>query len=234
MKPPSSRQGRGRCSFSTTATLTSYKFQNEHSTAESTVKTIRIPVTSPTATASGGVDDHASSPPPPPQQQSPLPPSFSRGKTAALRIQSAYRSYVVRRLVKKMSAVNSEANNWQRLIQRQETVDAVRSSERERIRINEALMELLFRLDSVPGIDPTVRELRRHLSRRIVGLQEILDSVSDARIENWDGFLRDWDDAIAWMEKDVCRARGGNGHELEKFCAEHLGFHCLQRFLRVQ
>lgn len=83
----------------------------------------------------------------------------------------------------------------------------------------------------MPGVDPTVRELRRHLSHRVVGLQEILDSVSDTRIENWDGFLRDWDDVIAKMEKDVCEARGG-GHELERFCAENLGFHCLQRFLR--
>ncbi|KAM3280863.1 BAG family molecular chaperone regulator 5, mitochondrial [Capsicum chacoense] len=152
---------------------------------------------------------------------------------AAVKIQSIYRSYVVRNLVKKISAVNSEANYLQRLIQRQETVDAVRSSERERIRMNEALMGLLLRLDSVPGVDPTVRELRRDLSRRIVGLQEILDAVSDTKIQNWDGFLMDWDDVIERMEMDVCKERGG-GNELETFCAEHLGFRCLQRFLRDQ
>ncbi|KAM3338495.1 BAG family molecular chaperone regulator 5, mitochondrial [Capsicum galapagoense] len=152
---------------------------------------------------------------------------------AAVKIQSIYRSYVVRNLVKKISAVNSEANYLQRLIQRQETVDAVRSSERERIRMNEALMGLLLRLDSVPGVDPTVRELRRDLSRRIVGLQEILDAVSDTKIQNWDGFLMDWDDVVERMEMDVCRERGG-GNELETFCAEHLGLRCLQRFLRDQ
>lgn len=115
----------------------------------------------------------------------------------------------------------------------QDTVDAVRTSERERIKINEALMGLLFSLDSVPGIDPNVRELRRHVSRKIVGLQEILDAVSDARLEQWDGFLRDWDDIVEGMEKEVCKERGG-GDEMEKFCAEHLGFQCLQRFLRDQ
>lgn len=94
-------------------------------------------------------------------------------------------------------------------------------------------MGLLLRLDSVPGINPSVRELRRHLSRRIVGLQEILDAVSDTRIENWDDFLRDWDDVLARMEREVCEERGG-GHEMERFCAEHLGFRCLQRFLRDQ
>ncbi|KAF3637979.1 hypothetical protein FXO37_24589 [Capsicum annuum] len=204
---------------------------------------------------------------------------------AAVKIQSIYRSYVVRNLVKKISAVNSEANFLQRLIQRQfiyfemkrriqnikpvveikrwasllpyhvthlspnkdlsetpslpaqgrgkETVDAVRSSERERIKMNEALMGLLLRLDSVPGVDPTVRELRRDLSRRIVGLQEILDAVSDTKIQNWDGFLMDWDDVVERMEMDVCKERGG-GNELETFCAEHLGLRCLQRFLRDQ
>lgn len=113
----------------------------------------------------------------------------------------------------------------------QETVDAVRASERERVKINEALMGLLFRLDSVPGLDQNVRELRRHVSRKIVGLQEILDAVSDTRVEHWDGFLRDWDDIIEGFEKEVCKEKGG-GKEMERFCAEHLGFRCLQRFLR--
>ncbi|KAF3660598.1 BAG family molecular chaperone regulator 5, mitochondrial [Capsicum annuum] len=114
-----------------------------------------------------------------------------------------------------------------------EIVDAERLSERERIRMNEALMGLLLRLDSVPGVDPTIRELRRDLSRRIVRLQEILDVVSDTNIQNWDGFLMDWDDVVERMEMDVCKERGG-GNELETFCAEHLGFRCLQRFLRDQ
>ncbi|KAK4373634.1 hypothetical protein RND71_009018 [Anisodus tanguticus] len=116
----------------------------------------------------------------------------------------------------------------------QDTVDAVRTSERKRIRMNEALMGLLLRLDSVPGVDPTVRELRRDASRRIVGLQEILDAVSDTEIQNWDGFLMDWDDVVERMEMEVCKERGGGGNELETFCAEHLGFRCLQRFLRDQ
>lgn len=94
-------------------------------------------------------------------------------------------------------------------------------------------MGLLFRLDSVPGINPNVRELRRHVSRKIVGLQEILDAVSDTRIEHWDRFLTDWDDIVEGIEREVCRERNG-GSEMEKYCAEHLGFQCLQRFLRDQ
>lgn len=93
-------------------------------------------------------------------------------------------------------------------------------------------MGLLLTLDSVPGVDPTVRELRRSVSRRIVGLQEILDGVSECRVENWDGFLREWDEAVEGMEEQVCVERGG--YEMERFCAENLGFRCLQRFLRDQ
>ncbi|KAL6207203.1 hypothetical protein ACLB2K_024448 [Fragaria x ananassa] len=153
---------------------------------------------------------------------------------AAVKIQSAYRSHLIRNLYKTIAAVHSEADEFQRLIQRQETVDAVRSSEREKLRMNEALMKLLLKLDSVPGVDPAVREARRKVSRRIVGLQEILDAIVQVDVDGFwgcgGGFGRDyWNDVVAEMEEGVCRERGGE--EMERFCAEHLGFRCLQRFL---
>ncbi|KAH7838003.1 hypothetical protein Vadar_020813 [Vaccinium darrowii] len=162
-----------------------------------------------------------------------IPTESDPTTAAAVKIQSAYRSHLTRTLVNKISAVNSEATRLERLIQRQETVDAIRTDERERIKVNEALMGLLLRLDEVPGFDQGVRELRRHVSRRIVGLQEILDAVSDAKVGEWgDGFLRNWDEVFERIEEDVCRERGGV--EMERFCAENLGFRCLQRFLRDQ
>lgn len=153
---------------------------------------------------------------------------------AAVKIQSAYRSHVTRTLINKIKTVNSKANELQQMIQLQETVDTVRTNNRERIKINEALMKLLFTLDSVPGHDPTVRELRRSVSRRIVGLQDILDSICEARDGNsWDGFLTDWDDVIVGIEQEICREQGGNeSNDFERFCVENLGFQCLQRFLR--
>ncbi|KAL3627400.1 hypothetical protein CASFOL_028763 [Castilleja foliolosa] len=206
---------RTRFSSSTATTTVVYTHRNDHPATSPNPKVTEIPIKSP----------------PPETIPTSVPLPQSRESSAAVKIQSAYRSHAVRALVRKISAVDSEANHWQRLIQRQETVDAVRSSQRERIKINEALMGLLFRLDSVPGLDPNVRELRRHVSRKIVGLQEILDAVSDTRVEHWDGFLRDWDDIVATIEKQVCEEKGG-GEEMERFCAEHLGFQCLQRFLR--
>ena len=154
---------------------------------------------------------------------------YNHESKAAVKIQSAYRSHATRTLINKIKTVNSKANELQQMIQLQETVDTVRTNNRERIKINEALMKLLFTLDSVPGHhDPTVRELRRSVSRRIVGLQDILDSICA-----WDGFLTDWDDVIVGIEQEICREQGGNeSHEFERFCAENLGFQCLQRFLR--
>lgn len=114
-------------------------------------------------------------------------------------------------------------------------MDAVRSNELEKLKMNEALMALLLRLDSVPGINPTVREARRKVSRRIVGLQEILDSVCESKVDdyNWwgrNGLMSNWADFVADMEESVCRERGGE--EMERFSAQNLGFRCLERFLR--
>ncbi|XP_075495303.1 BAG family molecular chaperone regulator 5, mitochondrial-like [Primulina tabacum] len=205
---------------SSSATTTVYSF-NDHSAPDSDSKITEIPIQIQPTADPIPITVHL-------PLQFPLPES-----SAAVRIQSAYRSHMIRLLVRKIAAVNSEAKYWQRIIQRQDTIDSVRTNDRERIKINEALMGLLFRLDSVPGIDPNVRELRRHVSRRIVGLQEILDAVTDSRVENWDGYLMDWDDILVGIEKEICREKGG-GNEMERFCAEHLGLRCLERFLSDQ
>ncbi|KAL6990687.1 hypothetical protein U1Q18_008807, partial [Sarracenia purpurea var. burkii] len=204
----SSRKTRSHYSFTTTVT---YTFQNDHSTPHPQTKSIGIP--------------------PEYHSDSPVQYRVPSNSLAAVKIQSAFRSYRIRTLVNKISAVNSEATRLERLIQRQETVDAIRADAGARMKMNEDLMGLLLRLDAVPGRDQALRELRRHVSRRIVGLQEILDGLSDARVEDyWDGFVRNWDDVIEKMEEDACRERGGD--EMERFCAQHLGFRCLQRFLR--
>ncbi|XP_022142558.1 BAG family molecular chaperone regulator 5, mitochondrial [Momordica charantia] len=164
------------------------------------------------------------------------PDSLHLQSSAAAKIQAAFRSRRIRALFRTIAAVDREADQIQILIQRQETVDAVRSSDLEKVRMNEAVMSLLLRLDSVPGIDPAVREARRKVSRRIVGLQEILDAVAEAKVDRngWDldGIVRNWEETVAEMEAEVCRESGGE--EMERFCAQYLGFRCLQRFLSGQ
>ncbi|XP_078165591.1 BAG family molecular chaperone regulator 6, mitochondrial-like [Carex rostrata] len=111
-----------------------------------------------------------------------LPASYLAA--AAVKIQSVYRGHLVRSFIRTVRSVDAETDRLERLIQRQETVDAVRNEKsRERIRINEMLMRALLRLDSVPGFYPEVRQLRRHISRRIVTLQEVLDAIVTAEVK---------------------------------------------------
>ncbi|KAF0935641.1 hypothetical protein E2562_035092 [Oryza meyeriana var. granulata] len=114
--------------------------------------TVRIPITSPA-------------------------PERSPDDAAAARIQAAVRGYLVRRHAAAVRAADAEASRLERLLRRQETVDAVRGDERERARFSEALMAVLLRLDAVPGYYPAVREARRAVTRRVVGLQEVFDAV---------------------------------------------------------
>ncbi|KAF9664433.1 hypothetical protein SADUNF_Sadunf16G0018400 [Salix dunnii] len=203
------------CYFSSSTATITYSFHNDHSTP---TRTTEIPITPPSPKSTA---------------------QSSTATSAATRIQSCYRTHMIRTLYKKISAVSSEADQLQNQIQRQETVDAIRSSEKEKLRMNEALMGLLLRLDSVPGVDPTVREARRKVSRRIVGLQEILDSICEAKVGvdggdycGWQwGPYGGWDRVLEEIEEEVCMERGGE--EMEKFCAQYLGFRCLQRSLLV-
>jgi len=112
---------------------------------------------------------------------SPPPPEGARegspDAVAAAKIQAALRGYLVRRHVAAVLAADAEATRLERLLRRQETVDAVRRDERERAWFSEALMAVLLRLDAVPGHYPAVRDARRAVSRRVVGLQEVFDAV---------------------------------------------------------
>ncbi|KAJ4753146.1 S-adenosyl-L-methionine-dependent methyltransferase superfamily protein [Rhynchospora pubera] len=126
-------------------------------------KPIPIPISTPSDQNSASIPVH-------------LPDS--RLGAAAIKIQSVYRGHLVRSLIQTIRSVDADAARLERLIQRQETVNAIRDeSSRERIRINEMLMKALLRLDSVPGFYREVRQLRRDASRRIVALQEVLDGI---------------------------------------------------------
>ncbi|XP_068644629.1 BAG family molecular chaperone regulator 5, mitochondrial-like [Aristolochia californica] len=189
--------GRRRFSYSHRSTL----FYS-HSDGNTPTETTEIPVDSP-------LD-------PPIPIPVTLPASLH--SAAAGKIQRAYRCYRIRALLRTIAAVNSDSDRLERLIQSQDTVDAVRSDSRERIRLNEGLMALLLRLDAVPGIDPAVRERRRKASRRIVALQEVLDAVAEERIEVADGFPTSWEEIVRGLQS--------KGKEPE---VEYFGYRCLER-----
>ncbi|KAF8737532.1 hypothetical protein HU200_014077 [Digitaria exilis] len=122
--------------------------------------TVQIPITSPSEEGTTREDE-----------------SRDAAAAAAAKIQAAFRGHQVRRHVAAVRAADAEATRLERLLRRQETVDAVRGDERERARFSEALMAVLLRLDAVPGHYPAVRDARRAVSRRVVGLQEVFDAV---------------------------------------------------------
>ncbi|KAK2989351.1 hypothetical protein RJ640_013532 [Escallonia rubra] len=72
----------------------------------------------------------------------------SSSTATTINIQSTCRSHRVRTLIKEILSVNLQVTHFERLIQRQETVDAVRTDSRKTIKMNEALMGMLLRLDS--------------------------------------------------------------------------------------
>ncbi|WOL01739.1 hypothetical protein Cni_G10456 [Canna indica] len=78
---------------------------------------------------------------------------------AAIAIQRVLRGHLVRKNVEVVSQVAVELGDVE---------------QRERLRANETLMTLLFRLDSVRGI----REYRKKVILRMIALQEYLDSIS--------------------------------------------------------
>lgn len=63
--------------------------------------------------------------------------------------------------MKRIVAVKREIDEVERRISREEIVDLIRRDSKERLKVNETLMSLLFRLDSVRGVDSGVRIAER-------------------------------------------------------------------------
>ncbi|XP_077250408.1 uncharacterized protein LOC143889898 [Tasmannia lanceolata] len=106
----------------------------------------------------------------------------------AVKIQKVFRGFIVRKNMKKIVGIQREADEIERKMLERETRD-----EKERDRVNEMLMGLLFRLDSVCGVvDFGVRNCRKGVIRRVIVLQDKLDAVgkeregdaNDRRMEN--------------------------------------------------
>lgn len=93
---------------------------------------------------------------------------------SAVRIQKVLRGFLVRKSVNKIVSIKNQVVEIERRIACKETVELIR---KERLRINETLMALLFKLDSVRGIDTGVRDLRKGVIRKAIALQEKVDAL---------------------------------------------------------
>ncbi|CAA6653466.1 unnamed protein product [Spirodela intermedia] len=93
---------------------------------------------------------------------------------AAMRIQKACRGFLVRKNMKVLRQLEVEVEIVEKEVKGSE--DRLGADAKERIRVSEALMSLLFRLDSVRG----VRDYRRRVIRRAIAIQEAVDAIATA------------------------------------------------------
>ncbi|PON51867.1 IQ motif, EF-hand binding site [Parasponia andersonii] len=96
---------------------------------------------------------------------------------SALKIQKAFRGFLVRRSMKKIAAIKREVEEIEKKMSQKETVELIWRDAKERLRVNETLMSLLFRLDSVRGVDSGVRDCRKTVIKKAIALQERVDAI---------------------------------------------------------
>ncbi|OMO57118.1 IQ motif, EF-hand binding site [Corchorus capsularis] len=96
---------------------------------------------------------------------------------SAVKIQKVFRGFLVRKSMKKIKAIREEVNDIERRVSNKETVDLLRNDSKERLKVNEMLMSLLFKLDSVRGVDSGVRDCRKSVIKKAIALQELVDAI---------------------------------------------------------
>ncbi|RLM77897.1 hypothetical protein C2845_PM12G08820 [Panicum miliaceum] len=100
---------------------------------------------------------------------------------AAVRIQSAYRGYDVRRWqpldkLRKIRNVHEQMQGVKKQLQCLED-SCKKPTDKEQVAISENIMDLLLKLDTIQGLHPSVREARKSAARELVCLQEKLDCL---------------------------------------------------------
>ncbi|KAL7135164.1 hypothetical protein ABFS83_11G074200 [Erythranthe nasuta] len=106
-------------------------------------------------------------------------------RVSALKIQKVFRGFLVRKYLKKINDIKLQVDEIEGKLSNGEIVELVRRNEKERLRLNEGLMSLLIKLDSISGLDFGVRVCRKAVIRKAIALQERLDAIIGLdRIEN--------------------------------------------------
>ncbi|ESQ43121.1 hypothetical protein EUTSA_v10015816mg [Eutrema salsugineum] len=77
-------------------------------------------------------------------------------------------------------------------------------------------MSLFLKLDFIPGLDPTIKVAWRKVSRKIVGMQKIIDSISKTKDENrwWCNYVRSWSRRRTRRRVASILGRSGGGRDV--------------------
>ncbi|GLT84696.1 hypothetical protein SLE2022_029130 [Rubroshorea leprosula] len=101
---------------------------------------------------------------------------------AAMLLQSAYRGFEVRKSeplkkLKQMTKVQEQMAEVRHQIQALEPTSDLHKDDRLRLVIGEKIMSLLLKLDTIQGLHPSLRDIRKALAKELVTLQEKIDSL---------------------------------------------------------
>ncbi|KAL8258398.1 hypothetical protein R6Q59_030439 [Mikania micrantha] len=96
----------------------------------------------------------------------------------------------MRKSVRKISAIRCKVREIEMKINDTETVELIGTDAKERLRVNETLMSLLFKLDSIRGVDFGVRDFRKTVIRKAISLQEKIDSIVDDKTNLLESILK--------------------------------------------
>lgn len=96
---------------------------------------------------------------------------------SAVKIQKVFRGFLVRKSLRKIKDINVQVDEIDERLKRSEVADLVRMDAKERLRMNETLMALLLKLDSICGVDFGVRGCRKAVIKKAISLQERIDSI---------------------------------------------------------
>jgi hypothetical protein len=114
---------------------------------------------------------------------------FENSDAAASKIQSVYRGYSVRRTeplkhLRVICKVKAELEELMRKSHRPEEMEKFREDPQVRLRWTEGVMSLILRLDSLQGVHPVVRDIRKSVAKELICFQERIDSLADGFKEN--------------------------------------------------
>ncbi|KAM7497710.1 hypothetical protein LguiA_022124 [Lonicera macranthoides] len=107
----------------------------------------------------------------------------ARPESAALRIQKVFRGFFVRKSIKRIMAIKSQVEEIERSILEKENMELIRKDAKERLRVNETLMALIFKLDSIRGFSPGIRDCRKAVIKKAVSLQEKVDFIAASPLD---------------------------------------------------
>ncbi|KAF2283087.1 hypothetical protein GH714_043410 [Hevea brasiliensis] len=143
---------------------------------------------------------------------------------SVVKIQKVFRGFLVRKSVRKIAAIRREVDEIETRISMKETVELIRRDSKETLKVNEMLMNLLLRLDSVPGVDSGVRDCRRAVIKKAIRLQEMVDAIvaGDQALEV-DDLAKKGEEDDDQTPENQDRAPDSEGQQDSKTAREGLG-----------